>query len=351
MTRFEKAMPISAILGSGSRLGRVRLRAQAPRVLTACFLGFFLLTLGSGAALAQREPVLVDLSVIEGAGSAFGAQPAFEAPLQEGGLLLPPRRMPVSRLHVRRAPGAPFAASDDERIKLTPPSKRPKRKRRARRKARKRAPVRTVTRPARTGKAAKKPAKKPAREKVAKAPEKPAIPLKPAAPAAAKKGAPGAPLPPPAAAPPPPAKPPAAAAPPPPPAVAAPSPAKAPASPSKKTELAARPPAPEKKDPGLAIAFREGATKLTSAHKKTLDGLVGKLKSDKGLRLQLLAYAGGAALSPSKARHLSLSRALTVRSHLIGKGIRGTRIDVRALGNKVPPGGQPNRVELSLIRR
>lgn len=66
--------------------------------------------------------------------------------------------------------------------------------------------------------------------------------------------------------------------------------------------------------------------------------------------MQLLAYAGGNELSASKARRLSLSRALAIRSYLIGKGLRSTRIDVRALGNKVP-GGQPNRVDLKLIQR
>ncbi len=52
------------------------------------------------------------------------------------------------------------------------------------------------------------------------------------------------------------------------------------------------------------------------------------------LRVQLLAYAGGEALSSSKARRLSLSRALAVRSYLIENGLRSTRIDVRALGDK-----------------
>ena len=65
--------------------------------------------------------------------------------------------------------------------------------------------------------------------------------------------------------------------------------------------------------------------------------------------MQLLAYAGEPNLTASKARRLSLSRALAVRSYLIKKGVRSTRIDVRALGNKTNLGA-PNRVELKIIK-
>ncbi len=74
------------------------------------------------------------------------------------------------------------------------------------------------------------------------------------------------------------------------------------------------------------------------------------MKGDDALRLQLLAYAGGAAQTPSQARRLSLSRALAVRARLIEKGIRSTRIDVRALGNK-SEGGPPNRVDIIITTR
>jgi hypothetical protein len=74
------------------------------------------------------------------------------------------------------------------------------------------------------------------------------------------------------------------------------------------------------------------------------------MKQDGNLRLQLLAYAGGGAQTPSQARRLSLSRALAVRSKLIEKGIRSTRIDVRALGNK-SEGGPPDRVDIIITSR
>jgi hypothetical protein len=68
------------------------------------------------------------------------------------------------------------------------------------------------------------------------------------------------------------------------------------------------------------------------------------------MRLQLLAYSGGGSQTPSQARRLSLSRALTVRSQLIKQGIRSTRIDVRALGNK-SEGGPPDRVDIVVTTR
>ena len=75
-----------------------------------------------------------------------------------------------------------------------------------------------------------------------------------------------------------------------------------------------------------------------------------RLKADDQLRVQLMAYAGGAGLSASKARRLSLSRALTVRSFLIDNGVKSSRIDVRALGDKIPD-GPSNRVDLNIIGR
>ena len=89
---------------------------------------------------------------------------------------------------------------------------------------------------------------------------------------------------------------------------------------------------------------------LDAAGKARLDGLAKRLKVQSKIRMQLLAYAGGENLSASKARRLSLSRALAIRSYLIGKGVRSTRIDVRALGNKVPS-GKPGRVDLKIIQR
>ncbi len=78
--------------------------------------------------------------------------------------------------------------------------------------------------------------------------------------------------------------------------------------------------------------------------------MVARIRDDPSLRLQLLAYAGGESLSPSKARRLSLSRALSARTFLIENGLRSTRIDVRALGDTATD--EPvNRVDINVIER
>jgi len=84
--------------------------------------------------------------------------------------------------------------------------------------------------------------------------------------------------------------------------------------------------------------------------KSKLKALAAQFKGKTDERLQLKAYAGGKGVSPSKARRLSLSRALAVRSYLISSGVRSTRIDVRALGNKTTT--QPiNRVDVTIVKR
>jgi outer membrane protein OmpA-like peptidoglycan-associated protein len=76
-----------------------------------------------------------------------------------------------------------------------------------------------------------------------------------------------------------------------------------------------------------------------------LDQIAEKMLGDEALRLQLMAYATGTEDTASKARRISLSRALAVRAYLISKGIRSSRMDVRALGNNVE--GEPaDRVDL-----
>jgi outer membrane protein OmpA-like peptidoglycan-associated protein len=55
-------------------------------------------------------------------------------------------------------------------------------------------------------------------------------------------------------------------------------------------------------------------------------------------------------MTASKARRLSLSRALSVRSFLIKSGVRSTRIGVMALGNK-SSGTLQNRVDISISKR
>ena len=118
---------------------------------------------------------------------------------------------------------------------------------------------------------------------------------------------------------------------------------------SKPQQMASRPKKNTQQPTSNLLTFKQGDAKLSNQAKKTLDTLLKKLKIKPNYRLQIKAYAGEPSLSASNARRLSLSRALSVRSHLIKNGIRSTRIDVRALGNKTSV-GEPNRVDLKFIK-
>lgn len=314
------------------------------RLAFAAVVAAFSLTASGFGALAQTgidlstENVTVDLSVIEDSGT----KPALVAPSLvrpsigrvPGGLLLPGYRNPVSQLHV-----APPGKSGGG-ITLKPPAAKKAAKRVARKTPKKKKPK--ARKPAPPAVAATQPPAPltappeptPPAEQMAKAPPPPVAAPEPA------KAVP----PPPVAAAPEPVKPP-----PPPPVAAAPKPAKpAPG----KQEQAALPAAKDTVKAGRALQVVFGASdlKLPAKAKNGLKKLARKLKDKKNLRLQLMAYAGGKKLSPGKARRMSLSRALSVRSFLIESGVRSTRIDVRALGSKTNE-APANRVDVNIVER
>jgi len=117
---------------------------------------------------------------------------------------------------------------------------------------------------------------------------------------------------------------------------------------SEPPRVAALPPAD---DETTQIRFRSGSAALAADDEQRLADIAKRLQgTDK--RLQLRAYADDSSddSSPSRARRLSLSRALAVRSYLIENGMRSTRIDVRALGI-ARDGGPPDRVDVILLER
>jgi len=81
------------------------------------------------------------------------------------------------------------------------------------------------------------------------------------------------------------------------------------------------------------LLFGDGSAELTARAAGQLNELANELLGNADARVQLLAYAKASDDGSSKARRLSLSRALAVRAYLIEKGIRSTRMDVRALGS------------------
>lgn len=127
------------------------------------------------------------------------------------------------------------------------------------------------------------------------------------------------------------------------------------AAPRPSPEVAATPPAP----PGPPVEVPDGtefrvvytdtaADALSEQDTALLDGVAARLRRDEVIRLQVTAYASGTPETEREARRLSLDRALAVRSYLIGQGVRGTRIDVRALGTHAPA-GPADRVDLHLV--
>lgn len=80
------------------------------------------------------------------------------------------------------------------------------------------------------------------------------------------------------------------------------------------------------------VTFSGDSSELSDGGRKALEQAAQLMTRDPSLRLQLLAYAGGVDGSRGSARSMSLARALAVRSYLMGRGIRSTRVEVRALG-------------------
>ena len=144
---------------------------------------------------------------------------------------------------------------------------------------------------------------------------------------------------------------------PPPPAVVKPAPVvpatpKAAPSPAPmKQKVASLPPKAMANIPGLAlrVGFSGNSTRISAQEKSRLDGFADKIAGS-GDRLQLKSFAGASGETASASRRRSLSRALAVRSYLIEKGVRSTRIDVRALG-MAADSGPTDRVDVIILVR
>ena len=98
-------------------------------------------------------------------------------------------------------------------------------------------------------------------------------------------------------------------------------------------------------DGTIRIGFGKSSSDLPNSATGALDKLARQMSGNTDLRVQLHGYSNGASASPSQARRLSLFRALSVRTYLMKKGVRSTRIDVRALGKKAD-GEAANRVDV-----
>lgn len=314
---------------------------------------------GQSGYLARDPNVSVNMSVLEELGmpSTVAGQYVTSDIVDTPPVLFPPARMPVSVLT------GPLAS---QRFSPAPVLRRQ---------------VLAPLTPAVAPPSAVAPAVAPP-PPVALAPVRVEVPAARPAPAAAPTPVPPVPVPPPApavtaAAPPAPTPAPApqekiAVAAPPPPAAAPPAPEMreepAPSEPAVETPptpaltpspTGPAPPAPVQtasrpdvitEQPSFRVLFDDKSAKISDAARTPLEELSSKMKESENLRVQLLAYAEGTAETASQARRLSLSRALAVRSFLINQGVRSTRMDVRALGNKAES-GPTDRVDAVLVER
>ena len=98
------------------------------------------------------------------------------------------------------------------------------------------------------------------------------------------------------------------------------------------------------------LVFPAGKADVDGPLAEQLDTVARTMRTrDERLLLQAYAAAGTSG-SASGSRRLSLARALEVRSYLIRKGLKSTRIDVRALGTS-DPSGPADRVDVLLLTR
>jgi outer membrane protein OmpA-like peptidoglycan-associated protein len=105
------------------------------------------------------------------------------------------------------------------------------------------------------------------------------------------------------------------------------------------------------------LFFTGQEDKLKPDEQAVLNGLIAKLKKDPSLRVQILGFADGTPETTSKARRLSLARALMVRSTMLAGGIEQGRVDLRAMGANHLSGGStdsskapPDRVDVLFLR-
>jgi len=333
-------------LGSGAALGLLSLLAAGSAAAQ-----HYTVIGQPGPAVVVDTSVLDDLGPPNNIGTASNADSANRfgpgvmvrstrpapAPVAGGAAKVPPSRL----VAVPSLPGRPTPqlgragmvnASSTSRDAMPAPAPTPAA-----------APPAPMPRPVAAPPAPVAPPAPPPRQVAAPTPPPPPAVTPPPPPAPPVASAPPAPTTPPA----PPPAPPVAAAPPAP--AAPPPPAATPAPPAPATQTAALPPAASAPGAGR-LSFDGGSAALSEAARQELDRLATTMAGSEAQRLQVVAYAASQDKNTSAARRLSLSRALAVRSYLIDKGIRSTRIDVRAMGTPEGAGSGPaDRVDLVLV--
>ncbi|GHU00277.1 hypothetical protein FACS1894186_0450 [Alphaproteobacteria bacterium] len=101
----------------------------------------------------------------------------------------------------------------------------------------------------------------------------------------------------------------------------------------------------------LVVEFAPQSSTIADEDKARLDQAVATVQAHDRLTLKIFGYADAEEHdNPHKARQLSLTRALAVRSYLLSRGVSNFRMEIRALGNeaKAPP---RDKAEVSITAR
>ena len=96
----------------------------------------------------------------------------------------------------------------------------------------------------------------------------------------------------------------------------------------------------------ILVSFNPEDKELQEKAVLKLNKIVRIMNLNKNQRLELTAYSSED--SASKARRMSLMRALTIRSFLIKRGISRSKLNVKALGNNTGI-GPVDRVDIILL--
>lgn len=99
---------------------------------------------------------------------------------------------------------------------------------------------------------------------------------------------------------------------------------------------------------GLRVTFAPGQSDLSPESVDRIKRLAADAPTGDTVSFNVLAYAPGSPDDPSTARRVSLSRAMAVRSALIGDGVPSPRIYVRALGAQYGDGPH-DRVDVNVL--
>ncbi|MBE1237249.1 hypothetical protein IHV25_06270 [Phaeovibrio sulfidiphilus] len=100
------------------------------------------------------------------------------------------------------------------------------------------------------------------------------------------------------------------------------------------------------------VEYTPEATAIPESDVALLERFAALVLENGERRLLIQAYAGANdETGPNRARRVSLTRALAIRTFMLGRGVPGDRIEVRALGEQGARDGKPDRTDVIVMSR